>query len=77
MIIFTDKIFGGLVNSGPRLTLKDHILCQAVMTRILRLQTLKLALKLWVAEGLEKEFNALIDKGSTHNLTINSQSIFA
>ena len=63
LIIFTDKIFGGLVNSGPQLTLKNHILCQAFMTKILRLQTLKLALELWMPEGLEKELNAIIDKG--------------
>ena len=33
------------------------------MTKILRLQTLKLALELWMPEGLEKELNAIIDKG--------------
>jgi hypothetical protein len=33
------------------------------MIRIWRLQTLKLALELWVAEGLEKDLNALFDKG--------------
>jgi hypothetical protein len=42
---------------------KHHILRQAFMTRRLRLLTLKLALGLWEAEGLEKELNAIIDKG--------------